>query len=146
MDTHCFWDSERIRNSPPRSGVWRIMSEVSLETIAVVFCLEPGCTARCGAKRFLSLPLLQPRLRFFVLTQNVGQTNHSSRCHLQQHTPGRCQKSLIQEELWEQLVRSLPPRDLAPSPAVFLECMSLGFKYRALERISGYSHVESQRR
>lgn len=135
MDTRCSWDSERMRNSPPRAGVWRIMSEVSLETITAVLCLETGCTARCGTKRFLSLPLLQPRLRFFALTQNVGQTNHSSRCHLQQHTPGRCQKSLVQEELWEQLVCSLPLRDLAPSPAVFLEWMLSRGELKTLERV-----------
>lgn len=59
------------------------MGEVSLETIAVVLCLETGCTAGCGTNRFLSLALPQPRLRFFALTQNIGQTNHSSGCHLQ---------------------------------------------------------------
>lgn len=53
------------------------MGEVSLETIAVVLCLETRSTGLCGANRFLLLALPQPRLRFFAVTQSIGQTNHS---------------------------------------------------------------------
>lgn len=34
-------DSEKMRNSPPMAGVWRIMGEVPLETVTAVLCLEP---------------------------------------------------------------------------------------------------------
>lgn len=34
-----------MRNSPPVAGVWRIMGEVSLETVTAALCLEPRSLA-----------------------------------------------------------------------------------------------------
>lgn len=147
METWCSWDSERMRNSSPRAGVWRIMDEVSLETIAVVLCLETCSTGRCGANRFLSLALPQSRLRFSALTRSIPR---SDKPLIQVPPAAACARQLsevtvVQEELWGQLAHSLPPRGLAFSPAVIviLECKSLEFKSRALECIRGCSQVES---
>lgn len=45
MERHPPKDSERMRNSPPVAGVWRIMGEVSLETVTAALCLEPRSLA-----------------------------------------------------------------------------------------------------
>lgn len=45
MERHPPKDSVRMRNSPPVAGVWRIMGEVSLETVTAALCLEPRSLA-----------------------------------------------------------------------------------------------------